>query len=628
MVKRFVSLLTLFSAALAAVFDFLIPCVPEPANGSEGRPPLSGYTVCDEIRGVKDSVFYVVRPKADALQTVYAANFGFSAANPDNYSAFAGIVDYCRQNPRTRVVFEQGDYAFRTDAGIALDGLQNIYFEGNGARFVFDYGRSYFNIIRCDTVEFHGITADWNWERSRLGSIVRVENADAGGHILDLVFTEIGDVSEETVFAAITQYDADTLTPGAKESSKEAYLYQAPGSIQKVEKKADNVLRVTHNGILDNFLNGEVYLLRHYVYGSAVFCLGGGSNNITFDGVNIFGAAGMGFVAGTGANHFQLLNTTVGLNPAYAAARRVSVTADAVHIADTKGYFRIENCDFGFMGDDAVNVHDNLGCIAEVPDADTVLVSGGMARSISPGDVIAFKNGRFETLSFTAPAISVSESGGGLFAIRFGESLPDTVKAGGLIYNTAFFSGNYVIRGCRFHENRARGLLLQSSNGLCENNDFYKIMGNAVKVVMDVSPGLWQEGTGVDSLVIRGNRFDMCSYSNWGAVVVIGTSLSGKPAKTALAFTNIEISGNSFRDSPSYILDANNVTGLDFCGNTISNEMAYSRNLNRGRLIFGFYCCRVLIKNNGWSESRYMFLPDVPKFSNPAMFEAPATTEI
>jgi len=619
-IKRFVSMLMTISALISSVFGFFIPAVPKTAVQSEDKPAVPDYCVCDTVSGVDDSLFYILRPKAGALNTVYATDFGFSTANADNYAAFAAIVSYCGQHPKTRVVFEAGNYAFNTDAGFGLDSLTDIYFEGNGARFIFSYGSSYLSLSHCSRVEFNNITIDWNWDRSRLGSMVRVENTDAQNHKLDLVFTELADVSKDVVFAALTQYDAETLTPGAKESSKEAYLYQIPGAVVKVEKVGSNVLRVTHNGILDNFLNGEVYLLRHYVYGSAVFYLYNKCENITFDGVHIEGAAGMGFVAVGGTNHFQFLNTTVGLNPAYAATRRVSVTADALHIADSDGHFRIENCDFSFMGDDGVNIHDNIGCVSNVTDGKTIVVQGGMGAAILPGDVLAFKDSEFETLNFTAAAVSVTPAGGGLFTVTLAQTLPDTVKKGGMVWNTAHFSGNYVIRGCRFHENRARGLLLQSGNGLCENNSFYKIMGNAIRIIMDISPGYWQEGTGVDNLVVRNNSFDMCSYSNWGAVIVIGTSIAGKAAKTTLAFTNINISNNTFKDSPAYTLDANNVSGLNFSGNTVANDLKYSANIDRGRLNFGFYCCYVSLENNSWSSSRYMFLPEVPKFINPAMF--------
>lgn len=112
--------------------------------------------------------------------------------------------------------------------------------------------------------------------------------------------------------------------------------------------------------------------------------------------------------------------------------------------------------------------------------------------------------------------------------------MPESVAEGWTAYNTECNSSNYVIRNNYFHENSARGLLLQSSNGLCENNRFFKTMAQAIKVVMDIEPTLWQEGTGVDNLIIRNNTFEKCNYSDWGTVIEIGTNIAGRSAETAV----------------------------------------------------------------------------------------------
>ena len=77
--------------------------------------------------------------------------------------------------------------------------------------------------------------------------------------------------------------------------------------------------------------------------------------------------------------------------------------------------------------------------------------------------------------------------------ISFDRTLPEEIAADTIMYIADCDSGNYVISNNYFHEHRARGLLLQSDNGLCENNRFYKIMGQQIKIVMDIMPGLWYE---------------------------------------------------------------------------------------------------------------------------------------
>ena len=180
---------------------------------------------------------------------------------------------------------------------------------------------------------------------------------------------------------------------------------------------------------------------------------------------------------------------------------------------------------------------------------------------------MSFKNDKFENTEITAKIVSVKALEGITKEVVV-ECLNESVKDGWTAYSTECNSANYVIRNNYFHENRARGLLLQSSNGLCQNNRFYKTMAQAIKVVMDIEPALWQEGTGVDNLIIRNNTFEKCNYSDWGTVIEIGTNIAGKSAQTAV-FTNIEITSNTFTDIPSILMRVNNVNGLVFSRNIV-----------------------------------------------------------
>ncbi|MBQ8027728.1 MAG: hypothetical protein IJ261_06395, partial [Clostridia bacterium] len=164
-------------------------------------------------------------------------------------------------------------------------------------------------------------------------------------------------------------------------------------------------------------------------------------------------------------------------------------------------------------------------------------------------------------------------------------------------YSTECNSGIYVIRNNYFHENRARGILLQSSNGLCENNRFYKIMAQAIKVVMDIEPTLWQEGTGVNNLIIRNNSFEKCNYSDWGSVIEIGTNIAGKSAQTAV-FTNIEITSNTFTDMPSRLIIANNVNGLVFNSNTVDTGAYFDESKLQGKILMSEYCSNITYSDN------------------------------
>ncbi len=562
---------------------------------------LSESRTADEINGANGTRFYIQRPKADKLNTVNAADFGLSEDNEDNYQAFQSALDYCSQHPQTKLVIDKGTYYFKSTNGLDANNCTDLLIEGSGATFIFSSTGYKFFIRNSDCVEIRNLNFDWNWAESPLASVVTVRNSNPDTHTLDLVFKDAEYCDENVTLSAITICDHETYTFGAKGTTKENYLYQDPTRIKSVQKISDNTLRVTHNGCLDGFENNETYILRHYVYDGTVFNLRDYSKNSTFDNVNIYGSSGMAYICEGNSSHFQIINSFIGINPDYKDSRCVSLTADAIHIVNTNGCFNISDCDISAMGDDAINVHDGLGYVSAVNGNTLTLIASAMR--LEAGDILSFKNNKFENNGLTARIVSVKDIDWITKEVVV-DALPESVTAGWTAYSMECNSGNYVIRNNYFHENRARGLLLQSSNGLCENNRFYKTMAQAIKVVMDIEPALWQEGTGVDNLIIRGNTFEKCNYSDWGSVIEIGTNIAGRSAETAV-FTNVEITSNSFTDIPSWLIRVNNVNGFVFASNTVDAGEFFDEYNLQGRIQMSEYCTNITYFDNEITDSGF-----------------------
>lgn len=569
---------------------------------TETLDSLSENRTADEINGANGTRFYIQRPNGEKLNEVNAADFGLSESNEDNYEAFQSALNYCSQHPQTKLVINKGTYYFRNANGLDADNCTDLLIEGSDATFVFSSTGYKFFIRNSDCVEIRNLNFDWNWSESPLASVVTVQNSNPEGDTIELVFKNAEYCNESNRLMAITQCDPETYTFGARSSSKENYLYQDSTAVKSVEKISDNTLRVIHNGCMDNFENGETYILRHYVYDGTVFNIRDYSKNVTFDNVSIYGSAGMAYICEGNCSYFQIINCFIGVNPEHKDNRCVSLTADAIHIVNTNGCFNISGCDISGMGDDAVNVHDGLGYISEVNGNTLTLIASAMR--LEAGDTLAFKNGKFENTTATAKIVSV-KSLEWITQEVVVENLPENVSEGWTAYNTACNSGNYVIRNNYFHENRARGLLLQSPNGLCENNRFYKTMAQAIKVVMDIEPTLWQEGTGVDNLIIRNNTFEKCNFSDWGAVIEIGTNIAGRSAETAV-FTNIEITSNRFTDIPSRLMKVNNVNGLVFSKNTIDIGEYFDKNKVQGNIRMHKYCSNITYSENDFTDAGFL----------------------
>lgn len=559
---------------------------------AESEPTTDEMRIYDRVDGVNDSVFYIARPNEKSCRSVNASDFGVSTAADDNYSAFCKAIEYCKANPNITLKVDGGKYYFRTDKSIMLDGLKNVLIDADGAQFIFE-NPNYFHIVNCNCIEIRGLGITWNLDVSRLASLVKIRNASKESHSFELEFTELNEVSADIPIMAFTKYDPEALTPGTRQDFKENYVYQFPGSIKTVEKTGHNVLKVTHDGSLDNYTDGEVYLLRHHVYGGNAFNVYN-TSNITFSGIKLYAVAGMGWLIENRSEHFQLLGCVIGLDPEH-DDNRISTTADGVHIANTNGKFRISGCDFSFMGDDDVNVHDNIATVTDKLDEKTVEIYTN-ANNFAAGDTAIFSSKGFDRLGFSAEVTSVEGK-----KLTFDKELPDYIVKDCIVSNGSIDSGNYVISGNYFHENRARGLLLQSNNGLCENNMFYKIMANPIKVIMDISSGLWLEGTGVNGLVIRNNSFVECNVVEWSAQISISTNIDGKSADSTL-FYNITVENNSFDNFYGRLVDASNVSNLKICGNRVNNKDG-SYEARRGRIIIRQSCSRVTISNNEYKAS-------------------------
>ena len=559
---------------------------------AESEPTTDEMRTYDRVDGVNDSAFYIARPNEKSCRSVNASDFGVSTAADDNYSAFCKAIEYCKANPNITLKVDGGKYYFRTDKSIMLNGLKNVLIDADGAQFIFE-NPNYFHIVNCNCIEIRGLGITWNLDVSRLASLVKIRNASKESHSFELEFTELDEVSEDIPIMAFTKYDPETLTPGTRQDFKENYVYQFPGSIKAVEETEHNVLKITHDGSLDNYTDGEVYLLRHHVYGGNAFNVYN-TSNITFSGIKLYAVAGMGWLIENRSEHFQLLGCVIGLDPEH-DDNRISTTADGVHIANTNGKFRISGCDFSFMGDDDVNVHDNIATVTDKLDEKTVEIYTN-ANNFAAGDTAIFSNKGFDRLGFSAEVTSVEGK-----KLTFDKELPDYIVKDCIVSNGSIDSGNYVISGNYFHENRARGLLLQSNNGLCENNRFYKTMANPIKVIMDISSGLWLEGTGVNGLVIRNNSFVKCNVVEWSAQISISTNIDGKSADSTL-FYNITVENNSFDNFYGRLVDASNVSNLKICGNMVNNKDG-SYEARRGRIIIRQSCSRVTISNNEYKAS-------------------------
>lgn len=584
--------------SLALIIISLSACVQ---NNSEGAN-VTNFEV--------NAVDFTVEQPTDIKENVYASQFGMTESSSDNSGAFLAAASYLSEHPGTRLNIEKGIYYFEPSERMTLSNISNCIIDGNGSEFIFSQG-NYFNVYECSTLLIQNLTIDWNRDKGeRLASLVRVKNVNKNKVTFE--FFELDDASYavNSSWENLNQFDPESLTPGC-EDGREYYelnagiinLTHLGGNLIEAEFDADSV-NVGH------FEAEQVYLLRHRMYKSSVFYTAKGSENITYKDVTIYTAYGAGLTAGSGAHHMLFSGITIGLRPGTENEYRISTTVDAFHIADTAGYFILENCDISFQGDDCLNVHDNIGVVQSI-SGNTVTLFCRETGNFNEGASLTFKNP--ETyVAYDETAVVKSKSvDANVLTLVLDREL-DVRLVGAVVSDNSRNSSNYIIRNCYFHENRARGLLLGSGNGLIENNRFYKTQAAAILIPVDIILESWMEGTGVDNLLIRNNTFDTCDVNNWTALIEFVTNFNGSAIKGE-CFTNIAIENNTMIDFPSKMLQIRGVKNLKITGNVIKNptEMKGSK---RG-IIGAENFKNLLISDNTWYKS-----PNMPRNVNKVQF--------
>ena len=613
--KKGLLLLTVAVLLISAAVTTALRPVPAPAVPTllrEAPPEANAARETLEVEGVGGSWFYIQSPKTEALQTVPVSRFGVSPENENNAEALNAAFAWCAENPGTRLTFEPGTYYVSGE--LDLNDIKDVCIDGGGAKILYDYNGRLLTLRRCECLEIRDLTFEWDWEKQPLGAIVRAFDVPGEKNTLDLVF-DVPAYAREDMLYAISQADPATGTYGAKGVFIETYELQNPDIVKQVTKIGDDTLRVAHNGTLSHF-GGSSFILRSTAYGGSLLNLHEACRDITLEGLKLCGGPGMGIVVCERTSHFALRNIFIGPDPDHADERCVSLGADAVHICDADGCFLIENCDFSRQGDDGVNINNGVGWIQSA-DGRTVIFEADGSMNADPGDTMRFRDKRFDLTDISAVVETSERLENNRRRVTFREALPDKVAEGWFLFNGDNTGGNYVIRNNYFHEHRARGLLLQTSNGLVENNVFYKTTHDAVKIVMDIN-GVWHEGTGADNIVVRNNKFIGCAVIGT-EVIEVGTKLKEK-SNRSVAFTNIRIEDNEFTDICGNLMVVNNVNGFVFQHNTITRGDAFRRDTGRARAVFLRDCRNVEMRGNTYTDVSPLSLTRVARSGDPSVW--------
>jgi len=290
------------------------------------------------------------------------------------------------------------------------------------------------------------------------------------------------------------------------------------------------------------------------------------------------------FILSAETENLQVRNCRIA--PPEGSGRLMSTSADGIfNVGGRKGP-TIEGCYFSGNGDDSVNIHHTGGLFYGFSSEGELLVTetpwtvrkkdGEAYKPLwRAGDRVELVNSKFEK-AFSAKIVSLScEARDGRDALRvkiepapggeeFVKANPESKTANKdlIVFNLDNCGAGFSIKNNVFTNHRARGILLQSHDGVVEGNTFSKLDGG----VMLVGEWHYKDGPLARDIQIRRNSFvDIGHYISDGAISI---SICGGGCQS-LEYKNILIEGNSFLNSLKPAIYIDNASDIDVRGNDI-----------------------------------------------------------
>lgn len=520
----------------------------------------------------------IQKPDEEAVKTVRVTDFGAKAdQETDNAPAFAEALKYCRAHGIGKMIIPKGTYHFRScpgDAHLALDGMDNFVLEGEESELLFEMLESYLSVRNSKNILVKNLILDWNWEKAPLASVGVVTKVASDGSFFECCFPEYEDVEADMKFSIVGPFHRTRYTPGCRggiefrpyrnEHVKKTGDADTDRKMQALVRELSDILKphqekvgkgtlrfytVNPEFTRKHFHRGDCFRFRHFEYTIVTIPILD-STDVTMENITLYSSPGNGFVGNGDVSGLHIKDCRVTVRPG--TARSISTVTDCLHICNSQGKFIIENCEFGYAGDDCINIHDNSS-MGIVPVDSHSLLAKGVRKEVVLYEQeyqVELRNPNLSPTGFASRLTSVTYyEEDETCLLTFEDELPPGLSPDTVLWNRRFETHNYIIRRCRFVNNRARGVLLQGSNGLLEDNVFENIQGAAIQIETGCE-SRWSEGHGVKNLILRGNVIRHCDLNAWQmAVLYMGVYLPDGRTKESV-FDNILIEKNTFIDCP------------------------------------------------------------------------------
>ncbi|MFA5765185.1 MAG: right-handed parallel beta-helix repeat-containing protein [Bacilli bacterium] len=563
------------------------------------------------------SVFLAVSVNAQAKGTIYLKDYlnRDSISSVDAMPALRAALEDCAKQGASELVlpggtlnlkpdyaFEQYEYISNNDPSMkriafCLREVKNFTIKGNGTRLLFSGFISAFSLANCSNIRIEELSIDYV---RPFVSESAITNAGDGwlevkfpdSYLVNLQEGQLQFRDENGVtypYSSLLEFD-----PKLKEVAYHVHDYWIWGESLPAVKTADGSWRFYRKDF------GEAHIGNNMVFGATArmnpaFTLLE-CENFYLGNVTIYHCGGMGVIAQSSRN-IEL--NRVNVVPSPGSGRTISISADATHFVNCKGYIKMIDCDFRNQKDDATNIHGWYMAVDQIIGNNKLILrwknSGQYGvEFIRKGMPLELVNNK--TMESYARLIvdKVRYLNSQYAEVTFAKPLPKSIEPNHIVAEDDEYP-DVLIRGCYIGNNRARGLLIGSRGHVVIEKCTFHTPGAAILFEGDGS--YWFEQSGVRNVIIRDNLFENCMYGSttWGsACIAVG---SGIPDKAhSLYHKNITVENNIFRGFDNRIVNIYCVDGFVFKNNTIEMTDDYPAYGDPGKRFIANDCENVVFE--------------------------------
>lgn len=457
-----------------------------------------------------------------------------------------------------------------------LKGMRNFRIKGSDTELMFTGYVSPFCLQNCENISIEGISIDYTRPFVSESRIVAagngwIELAFPDEYIIKMREGQLTFVDKDNnsyPYSSLLEFD-----PALEEVAYHVHDYWMWTESLPAVKTSDGNYRFYRSDF------GEARIGNNMVLGASArlnpaFTLWE-CDGFTLKDVNIYNCCGMGVIAQC-SKDIEL--NKVRVVPAPGSGRTISISADATHFVNCKGFIRMVDCEFRGQKDDATNVHGWYMSIEELTGPSSALLkwrnSGQYGiRFIKKGMILELVDSETMEQYSRLTVDNVKYLNSEYAEVSFKGKIPSRAKVRDVVAQDDGYP-DVLISGCYIGNNRARGLLIGSRGKVVIENCTFHTPGSAI--LFEGDGRYWYEQSGVRDVTIRNNVFLNCMYGSktWGsAVIAVGSGIPNR--EVSRYHKNILVENNLFKGFDHRLVNLYCVDGFIFRGNTIEMTQDY-----------------------------------------------------